>query len=268
VAVVATAYGDKTPEVAATPVLSIRLVGKRFGGLTALKDVSLDVVGGEVCGLIGPNGAGKTTLFDIVSGVTTPTSGTVVIDGRDVTHQLPERRARSGVRRTFQRVQLYGRLSVEDNVLTAMEWHGGGGGLLADLVAAPGRRRREAERRRQATTVLEACGLSDLRGAMAGSLPIGQARLVELARAIADHPRLLLLDEPTSGLSAQEASRFGEQIQRLKQEGVAIVLVEHDVGFVMGQCDRVVVLNLGTILAEGTPDQIQSHVEVREAYLG
>jgi branched-chain amino acid transport system ATP-binding protein len=256
VAVVATAYGDKTPEVAATPVLSIRLVGKRFGGLTALKDVSLDVAGGEVCGLIGPNGAGKTTLFDIV------------IDGRDVTHQLPERRARSGVRRTFQRVQLYGRLSVEDNVLTAMEWHGGGGGLLADLVAAPGRRRREAERRRQATDILEACGLSDLRGAMAGSLPIGQARLVELARAIADHPRLLLLDEPTSGLSAQEAGRFGEQIQRLKQEGVAIVLVEHDVGFVMGQCDRVVVLNLGTILAEGTPDQIQSHVEVREAYLG
>jgi branched-chain amino acid transport system ATP-binding protein len=192
----------------------------------------------------------------------------VHLDGVDVTRQLPERRARSGVRRTFQRAQLYGRLTVEDNVLASMEWRGGGGGLLADLVAAPSRRRRETERRERTTAVLDACGLADLRKRPAGSLPIGQARLVELARAIADRPRLLLLDEPTSGLSAREADRFGEQIQRLKAEGVAIVLVEHDVGFVMGQSDRVVVLDLGAVLAEGTPDEIQAHPDVRQAYLG
>jgi branched-chain amino acid transport system ATP-binding protein len=230
--------------------------------------VSLRVRPGEVCGLIGPNGAGKTTLFDVVSGLTAPTAGTVHLDGADVTRQLPERRARSRVRRTFQRVQLYGRLSVEDNVLAAMEWRGGGGGLFADLVAAPTRRRLEATRREKVAEVLDACGLSGLAGRPAGSLPIGQARLVELARAIADGPRLLLLDEPTSGLSAREAARFGEQIQRLRADGVAVVLVEHDVGFVMGQSDRVVVLDLGAVLAEGTPDEIQAHSEVRRAYLG
>jgi branched-chain amino acid transport system ATP-binding protein len=246
----------------------VNAVTKRFGGLTALRGVSLRVRAGEVCGLIGPNGAGKTTLFDVISGLTAPTAGTVHLDGADVTRQLPERRARSGVRRTFQRVQLYGRLSVEDNVLAAMEWRGGGGGLFADLVAAPTRRRREATRREKVAEVLDACGLSGLAGRPAWSLPIGQARLVELARAIADGPRLLLLDEPTSGLSAREAARFGEQIQRLRADGVAVVLVEHDVGFVMGQSDRVVVLNLGAVLAEGAPDEIQAHPEVRRAYLG
>ncbi|MBL7500845.1 ABC transporter ATP-binding protein [Frankia sp. CNm7] len=265
---VATRPGRDAVAATAGPALEVRGVTKRFGGLTAIREVSLRVEAGEVRGLIGPNGAGKTTLFDIISGLTPPTSGTVHLDGSDVTRQMPERRARSGVRRTFQRTQLYGRLSVEDNVLASMEWRGGGGGLVADLVAAPSRRRREAERRERATAVLEACGLADLRHRPAGSLPIGQARLVELARAIADRPRLLLLDEPTSGLSAQETERFGEQIQRLRSDGVAVLLVEHDVGFVMGQSDRVVVLNLGAVLAEGTPDEIQAHPEVRAAYLG
>jgi branched-chain amino acid transport system ATP-binding protein len=186
----------------------------------------------------------------------------------DVTRQLPELRARSGVRRTWQRAQLYGRLSVEDNVLAALEWRGGGGGLLADLVAAPGRRRREAERRERTLAVLERCGLTEFRNKPAGSLPIGKARLVELARAIVDRPRLLLLDEPTSGLSSPEAERLGEEVKRLKSDGVAVVLVEHDVGFVMGHSDRIVVLDLGSVLAEGTPDEIQANPRVREAYLG
>ncbi|TCJ35752.1 ABC transporter ATP-binding protein [Parafrankia sp. BMG5.11] len=266
--VVATSTDSSVAGVTTEPALEVRHVTKRYGGLTAISDVSLRVDPGEVCGFIGPNGAGKTTLFDIISGLTPPTSGAVFLDGVDVTRQLPERRARSGVRRTFQRAQLYSRLSVEDNVLTAMEWRGGGGGLLADLFAAPGRRRREAERREHALSVLAACGLADLRHKPAGALPIGQARLVELARAIADRPRLLLLDEPTSGLSAHETELFGEQIQRLRTTGVAVVLVEHDVGFVMGQSDRVVVLNLGSVLAEGTPDEIQAHPAVRAAYLG
>jgi branched-chain amino acid transport system ATP-binding protein len=254
--------------VTSRPVLAVRDVTKRFGGLTALDQVSMEVEAGEVCGLIGPNGAGKTTLFDIISGITPPSSGQVELDGEVVTAQLPERRARAGVRRTFQRAQLYGGLSVEDNVLAAMEWHGGGGGLAGDLLNMPGRRRRERQRRREVERVLEACGIADLRGRPAGSLPTGQGRLVELARAIADGPRVVLLDEPTSGLSEDQASLFGEQVGRLRAEGVAVVLVEHDVGFVMASCDRIVVLNLGCVLASGSPAQVQRNTSVREAYLG
>lgn len=248
--------------------LAVEAVSKRYGGVTALDAVSLTVAPGEVCGLIGPNGAGKTTLFDIVSGVQAPTSGTVRLDGRDITRARPERRARAGIRRTFQRTQLYGHLSVEDNILTATEWRGGGGGLLADLLGSPTRTRRERERRARVATVMEAVGLTGLRALPAGALPIGQARLVELARAIVDQPEVLLLDEPTSGLSDHDAERFAAQIARLRARDVAVVLVEHDVGFVMGQCDRVVVLDLGQVLAEGTPAEIQSHPAVRAAYLG
>ena len=261
------APGASAPPAGA-PALALREVTKRYGGVHALRDVSLSVAAGEVCGLIGPNGAGKTTLFDIASGVQAPTAGTVELDGRAITREAPERRARRGLRRTFQRVQLYGHLTVEDNVLTALEWRGGGGGLLADLVDAPSRRSRERERRERVAGVLEECGLTALRAAPAGALPVGQARLVELARAIVDEPRVLLLDEPTSGLSPGEAERFAAQVARLRDRGVAIVLVEHDMGFVMGQCDRIVVLDVGRVLAEGTPAEIQGDPAVRAAYLG
>jgi branched-chain amino acid transport system ATP-binding protein len=248
--------------------LAVEAVSKHYGGITALTDVSLAVAPGEVCGLIGPNGAGKTTLFDIISGVQAPTSGTVRLASRDITSAPPERRARDGIRRTFQRTQLYGHLSVEDNILTATEWRGGGGGLLADLVGSPTRSRRERERRRRVAAVMEAVGLIEVRALPAGALPVGQARLVELARAVVDQPSVLLLDEPTSGLSDREAERFAAQIARLRADDVAIVLVEHDVGFVMDRCDRVVVLDLGEVLAEGTPEEIRSHPAVRAAYLG
>jgi branched-chain amino acid transport system ATP-binding protein len=249
-------------------VLRLDRVSKLYGGVAALSDVSLRVGRGEVCGLIGPNGAGKTTLFDIVSGIQAPTGGTVALEGRPITSDPPEQRARAGVRRTFQRVQVFGHMTVEDNVLTATEWHGGGGGLIADLAGLPSRRSREAERRARVAEVLEACGIAGLRAVPAGSLPIGQARLVELARAIVDGPRLLLLDEPTSGLSRHEADRLADHITRLRDTGVAILLVEHDVGFVMGRCDRVVVLDLGSVLAEGPPDAVQADPAVRAAYLG
>ncbi len=255
-------------EATATTILGLEDITKRYGGVSALSGVSLSVAEGEVCGLIGPNGAGKTTLFDIVSGVQAPTSGTVRLDGASINGATPERRARLGIRRTFQRVQLYGHLTVEDNVLTALDWQGGGGGLVADLVGAPSRRRRERERRNQAGEVIEACGLGHLRATLAGSLPIGQARLVELARAVVAEPRVLLLDEPTSGLSAHEAAVFAEHFERLRGRGSAVVLVEHDVGFVMAHCDRVVVLNLGEVLAEGTPEAVQNDPAVRDAYLG
>ncbi len=254
----------------ATPgsVLALTEVSVRFGGVRALEGVSFSVEPGEVCGLIGPNGAGKTTLFDVISGVRSPDGGRVRLCGTDVTTWTASRRARNGVRRTFQRVQTFGWLSVEDNVLTALDWRGGGGGMLADLVAFPTRRHRERARRERVDEVLEQCGLTAVRKDAAGSLPIGLARMVELARALVDQPTLLLLDEPTSGLDESEAARLGERIGEIRGAECAVVLVEHDIGFVMEQCDRVVVLDLGKVLAVGAPEAIRSDPTVRAAYLG
>jgi len=251
------------------PVLRLEHITVRFGGITALDDVSLALRAGEVCGLIGPNGAGKTTLFDVISGVRAADAGQVVLDGTDITGWGAVRRARAGLRRTFQRVQTYGWLSTADNVLAGLEWEGGGGGLLADLVASPTRRRRERARRERVDRVLEFCGVDGVRDEPAGSLPIGTARMVEVARAIVERPRVLLLDEPTSGLEEAEVNRLGDRIRAIRgDESCAVLLVEHDVGFVMGLCDRVVVLDLGRVLATGRPDEIQSNADVRAAYLG
>jgi branched-chain amino acid transport system ATP-binding protein len=244
-------------------------VSVAFGGVAALSHVSIEAHGGEVLGLIGPNGAGKTTLFDVLSGIRAPTSGRVRYRGADVTRRSPTWRSRHGIRRTFQRQQMFGWLTVEENVLVALEWRGGGGGLLADLAAAPSRRRRERQRRERTDEVLELCGLLELRAQPAGKLPIGRARMVEMARAIVDEPQALLLDEPTSGLEANEARSLGATMQRVcKERGCAVLLVEHDVGFVMEHCDRIVVLNLGQVIAMGSPDDVRDDAAVQEAYLG
>ena len=250
------------------PLLRLTGVTKRFGGVTALSEVSMDLHPGTVRGLIGPNGAGKTTLFDVISGITPATSGSVVFEGRDITRLSSNGRARLGIRRTFQRVQVFSWLSVEDNILVALEWRGGGGGVLADLAALPTRRRLEARRRERVAEVLAWCGLESVRSTTAGSLPLGIQRLVELARAIVDRPRLLLLDEPTSGLDQAESNRFGELIDSLRGEGCAVLLVEHDAEFVMRLCDQITVLNLGSVLAEGSPAEIRANQAVRDAYLG
>ncbi len=250
-------------------MLSLEQVSVRFGGIRALTDVSLSVRAGEICGLIGPNGAGKTTLFDVVAGERHPNSGRVLIDGHDVTHLRPAERARLGVRRTFQRVQTFGWLTVEENVLTALEWHGGGGGVLADMVFAPSRRRRERERREMAAQAIERCSLGAIKEDSAGSLPIGIARMVEFARATAEPARLLLLDEPASGLGGEEVDRLGELVHQARADtGCAVLLVEHNAGFVMQFCDRVVVLAMGSKLAEGAPDEVARNPAVQEAYLG
>jgi len=260
---------QRVPATGDELMLSLSDITVRFGGITALGGVSFDANRGEVLGIIGPNGAGKTTLFDVVSGVRSPNEGKVVLDGKDVTSASSTGRARSGLRRTFQRVQTFGWLSVEDNVLAAIEWRGGGGGFLADLAYSPTRRKREKQRRARVEEVLERCGLLPVRTELAGSLPIGVARMVELARAIVDEPKLLLLDEPASGLDETETARLGEQIQAARNDfGCAVLLVEHNAGFVMEQSDRVVVLNLGTKLAEGLPAEIQKNQAVRDAYLG
>jgi branched-chain amino acid transport system ATP-binding protein len=251
------------------PLLELESITVRFGGITALDTVTLHARSGEVLGIIGPNGAGKTTLFDVVSGIRVPDRGRVLLNGVDITSKSAAVRARSGLRRTFQRVQTFGWLSVEDNLLAALEWRGGGGGFLGDLFASPSRRRRERDRRQQVGNALERCGLTEVRSQLAASLPIGVARMVELARAIVDPPRLLLLDEPASGLDDTETQRLAREIQLLRRANdCAVLLVEHDAGFIMDQCDRVVVLDRGSVLAEGLPDDIQGDEAVRSAYLG
>ncbi|MFI7125621.1 ABC transporter ATP-binding protein [Nonomuraea sp. NPDC050153] len=246
-------------------MLVVEGVSVAFGGVRALDQVSFEVAAGQVCGVIGPNGAGKTTLFDVVSGLRRPGEGRVRVAGRDLTGVSPVRRARAGVRRTFQRTQVFGRLTVAGNVLAALDWHGGGGGLAADLVGWPARRRLERERGERVAEVLELCGLTPLRDAYAAALPVGQRRLVELARALADRPRLLLLDEPTSGLDASQTARLGEVVKALD---TTVLLVEHDMGFVMETCDRIVVLDLGKVIAAGEPGEIREDPVVRAAYLG
>ncbi|HEY6623233.1 MAG TPA: ABC transporter ATP-binding protein [Acidimicrobiales bacterium] len=251
------------------PVLEARQVTMTFGGVQALSDVNASFAGGELCGLIGPNGAGKTTLFDCLTGIRRPTAGSIHFDGADVTGRSATWCARQGIRRTFQRQQIFGWLPVEDNVLVALEWQGGGGGMVADLLSLPTRRSRERTRRSRVDEVLELCGLEMLRDQPAANLPIGRARMVELARAVVDRPRVLLLDEPTSGLEESEVENLAVVVRRLcQEEGCAIVLVEHDVGFVMRECHRVIVLNLGGVIADGTPEVVRADEAVRSAYLG
>jgi ABC-type branched-subunit amino acid transport system ATPase component len=254
---------------ATSVVLDLEDVSVHFGGVRALDGVSLSITEGEICGLIGPNGAGKTTLFDVISGVRPLSSGRVTFQGRDVTSASATARSRMGLRRTFQRVQTFGWLSVEDNILVAIEWRGGGAGFLGDLLALPARRRGAGARRSDIDDVLGRCGLTAVRHEPAGSLPLGLARMVELARAVIDRPSLVLLDEPTSGLDRAEADRLGSEIQALRDEhGCSILLVEHDVDFVMRQCDRIAVLDLGRVLTVGAPEEIRGSAEVRRAYLG
>ncbi len=246
-------------------MLAVQGVSVAFGGVRALSEVSFEVPDGLVCGVIGPKGAGKTTLFDVVTGLRRPDRGRVRVGDEDLTGLSAVRRARRGVRRTFQRPQVFGRLTVADNVLAALDWRGGGGGLLADLAGWPARRRLERARRMRVAQVLELCGLSEVRDAYAAALPVGRRRLVELARALADRPRLLLLDEPTSGLDADQSARLAEVVAALD---TTVLLVEHDMGFVMGVCDRLVVLDLGRVIASGPPEQVRDDPAVRAAYLG
>jgi branched-chain amino acid transport system ATP-binding protein len=248
-------------------VLRILDVSVRFGGVQALQSVNFTPRRGEITGLIGPNGAGKTTLFDVISGLCSPASGAIHYGGHDITSWSAVRRARHGLRRTFQRQQVFGQLTVEDNVLAGHEWHGGGGGLFADVLRLPGRRSLERRRRERTMTALEMCGLIEVRSRPADQLPIGLARMVELARAVVDEPTLLLLDEPTSGLDAEEMRRLSKVLATVRESGCTVILVEHDMSFVMDNSDRIFVLELGRVIAEETPATLHGSEIVRYAYL-
>lgn len=223
-----------------------------FGGVRALDDVSLVAEAGQVTGLIGPNGAGKTTLFNVITGLQKPVRGRIAIDGRDVTAAGPKQRARMGLGRTFQRLEVFGSLTVADNVLVALENRG----------------LRGREARAEGARLLARVGLQAVAASQADVLPTGLARLLELARALACRPKLLLLDEPSSGLDSAESLRLGELIAELAGEGLAVLLVEHDMEMVMSLCRRIHVLDFGRIIASGEPAEVQADPAVQAAYLG
>jgi len=231
-------------------LLEIRQVMVRFGGVMAVGGVDLDVQAGKITGLIGPNGAGKTTLFNVISGMQDPTAGMVSVNGVDISHESPHRRAKRGLARTFQRLELFASLTVRDNVRVAAE--------LASLTNIDS----------TVDRLLEKVGVSHLADKTAGELPTGSARLVEIARALATGPQLLLLDEPASGLDESESDRLGKLLRELTGEGLGVLLVEHDMSLVMRVCDSIYVLDLGMIIAHGTPDYIQHDPHVLQAYLG
>lgn len=260
---------DPAPRDRRATSLRAEGVTVRFGGVVAVDDVSLDVSPGEIHGLIGPNGAGKTTLFDVLSGARRPNAGRVTLADQDVTGRSSTWRARHGLRRTFQRQQVFGALTVRDNLLVAQEGSGMVGGVALDLLGLAARRRSAREHRARADHLLELCDLTAVADVDAGSLPIGVARMVELARALVDDPSVLLLDEPTSGLGEAETELMADTLDRyLAERDCAVVLVEHDVGFVMQRCHRVTVMNLGQVIASGTPAEVQADPAVRAAYLG
>jgi branched-chain amino acid transport system ATP-binding protein len=237
------------------PLLQTRDVVVRFGGITALDGVSIDTEPGVVTGLIGPNGAGKTTLFNVITGLQTPTAGQVIVEGEDVTKLPVHRRARLGVARTFQRLELFGSLTVRENIRTAAE--------IRQLST-----RDHVNFTVETDEILERTGLTPHADTPAHRLPTGLARLTELGRALAARPSLLLLDEPGSGLDTAESEEFGALLGSLVEQGIGILLVEHDMDLVMKVCAHIHVLDFGVHIASGTPDEIRADPMVQLAYLG
>ena len=237
------------------PILSTREVVVRFGVLQAVSHATIDVYPGRVTGLIGPNGAGKTTCFNVITGLQEPTSGKVLFEGRDITNKNPFKRARTGIARTFQKLEVFGSLSARENIMVAAEqrktWDRSG-----------------FDPTEVCDELLRKTGLTDVSEFMVGTLPTGTARLVELARALATNPKVLLLDEPSSGLNEEETEEMASLLRTLVAEGLAVLLVEHDMSFVMGTCEYINVLDFGKIIATGTPPEIQADPIVQAAYLG
>ena len=249
-------------------LLAVEDLAISFGGLAALSRVGFAVAEGEVFGLIGPNGAGKTTVFNVMTGLYRPDRGRLTFAGADLVRLSPHRIARAGIGRTFQNTEVFRALSALDNVLVGAHasLHGG---LLAAACGLAAVRREESAARTRARALLERVGLGDVAEVAAGSLPLGSQKRLELARALAGGPRLLLLDEPAGGLNPTETRTLMELIRRLREElALTIMIVEHDMDLVMGLCDRVAVLHYGRKIAEGTPREVAGDAAVIEAYLG
>ena len=261
---------NKIPErdVDKSPILEARHLGIDFGGLTAVNDFNMAIGRTEIAGLIGPNGAGKTTVFNLLTKVYQPTRGTILLDGHDTAGKTTVQVNKMGIARTFQNIRLFSNLSVEDNVKIGLHNHIGYG-LFSGLLRLPNYWKEEKIAHERALELLSIFDMQDLANAKAGSLPYGAQRRLEIVRALATNPSLLLLDEPAAGMNPSETAELMENIVKIRDTfQIAVLLIEHDMSLVMGICEGIAVLNFGQIIAKGTPDEIQNDPEVIKAYLG